>query len=177
MWPKALYIEWWRYSKLADPKIGSFEEWFDAEKYAEPMQDDDVKVVSKKNDKLVLEFDLTHDLRRLGLSFLKVITEYKQEYTYHSLAKVQPTVDAKDFTLQTSKERRWVYMLKQQGMKNLEIAKKLNLINDKVYQYKINKKKDNDFLETQYLKAERTIQRHNKEAKKILANVGKGVFP
>lgn len=106
MWPISLYKEWYMYAKLANNKVGSFEEWFDASKYAEPMQEDDVKVVKQKNNKLVLEFDLTHDLRRLGINFLKVITQYKSSYTYHSLAKVQPSKNVKNFTLSTSKQRR-----------------------------------------------------------------------
>ena len=77
MWHVSLYKEWYMYAKLADMDIGDFEEWFDVSKFAEPMQDDDVKTIKNKNNKLVLEFDLTHDLRRLGISFLKVITKYK----------------------------------------------------------------------------------------------------
>ena len=177
MWPPSLYKEWYIHAKLAGMKVGTFDEWFDVEKYAEPMQDDDVKIIKKKGNKLTLEFDVSHDLRRLGINFLKVITKYKEEYTYHSLAKIQPSKNAQNFTLSTSLERRKVYWLKQKGMKNLEIAKKLELITDKVYQYKLNKMKNDDFLETQYLKAERTIQRHNAACKKILANVKKGIFP
>ena len=177
MWPISLYKEWYLYAKLADSNIGSFEEWFDAKKYAEPMQDDDVKIVSKKNNKLVLEFDLTHDLRRIGINFLKVITQYKSDYTYHSLAKVQPSKSEKNFTLQTSRQRSQVYFLKQQGVKNLEIAKKLKLISEEVYQYKLNKMDNDDHKNMQYLTAERTIQRSNAACKKILTNVKKGVFP
>lgn len=77
----------------------------------------------------------------------------------------------------TSLERRKVYWLKEKGMKNLEIAKKLELISKEVYQYKLKKGQNDDFLETQYLKAERTIQRHNAACRNILKNVQKGVFP
>lgn len=61
-WPISLYKEWYMYAKLANNKVGSFEEWFDPKLYAEPMQDDDVKVSQQKNNKLVLEIDLSHNI-------------------------------------------------------------------------------------------------------------------
>ena len=176
-WPKSLYVEWWRYEKLVDSNIGTFEEWFDPEKYAEPRQEDDVKILSNKNNKLVLEVDLTHNFRRVMFGLISVMVKYMDRTEKRSYAKVQPSKSPKNFTLQTSKERRWVYERKQQGMKNLEIAKELKLITKEVYEYKLNKKKDDDHLHMQYLKAEMTIQRHNRACKETLANVKKGVFP
>ena len=206
MWPPKLYEEWYYHAKLADNTIGTFKEWFDVEQYAEPMQDDDVKVLEQMNNKLVLEFDLTHDLARTGINFLKVLTKYQSEYTYHSLANKQPSKSAKNITLKTLKQRRHVYMLKQQGMKNPEIARKLKLITKEVYDWKKlstggnkhnpdpdtikklekleaiiakqSKNKDKEDLSASlYSKAERTIQRHVDECEKTLKNVSNGSFP
>lgn len=203
MWPLSIYKEWHIYEKLAcKTKCETFEDWFDIRKYAEPLQDDDVKVIKQKDNKLVIEFDLAHDLQRLGLNFLKVASKYKAEYTYKSLAKVQPSKNIKNFTLKTSRQRRQVYYLKQKGIKNLEIAKKLKLITDDVYNWKIlmqgvnRHKPDKNLVEklvkletrivksnkgkspdTIYNNAERTILRNKNECKETLKNVKKGVFP
>ena len=204
-WPKSLYVEWWRYEKLVDSNIGTFEEWFDPEKYAEPRQEDDVKILSNKNNKLVLEVDLTHNFRRVMFGLISVMANYMDRTEKRSYAKVQPSKSEKNFTLQTSKERRWVYVLKQQGVKNLEIAKRLGFITKEVYDWKIlskgtnkhttdrdiknelskleaiiakqSKDKEEETPAELYLNAERTIQRHNAACKKTLEQIEKGTFP
>lgn len=187
MWPPSLYKEWYLHAKLANPKIKTFDEWFNVKKYAEPMQDDDVKIVKQKGNKLVLEFDLTNDLRRLGLNFLKVITKYKDEYTYHSLAKVQPSKPIVN-NVDAMRKDRIVYSLHLQGLKNHQIAYKLNYIDKDLYEWKeasrgtkiAFKKKHpakDDKLKKKYATEERKIQRAITNCKKILKNVKLGGFP
>ena len=190
MWPKRLYVEWWRYAKLADPKVGTFSEWMDAEKYAEPIKDNEIKIVKQKGNKLVLEFDLTHDLRLVGINFKKLIERHVNVpyHKYQSLAKVQPSKKAKDFVLDASKKRRHAYKLQQQGLEKYQIAYKMKYIGKELYMWKKqtrseklafrkkSPKRHSDFQQ-QWKTAEKQIQRLLKEADKVLNNVKNGTFP
>ena len=122
------------------------------------------------------------------MSFLKLMHKYEKTVNKESSAQYYPSQSKKDMKLEAIKQARQIYALKQQGLKNLDVAKQAGLITTEIYNYKTaikNKtKKVTDFdsrkadtWETTYKNAERTIQRNVRLAKNILANVAKGTFP
>jgi len=192
-WPVDVYKEWYKYCLLAtqtpkDLQADSFAKWFKPALFEEPWHDTDIKVVSQHQNKLTVEIDLTFDLHRLGMSFLKLMHKYEKTVNKESSAQYYPSQSKKDMKLEAIKQARQIYALKQQGLKNLDVAKQAGLITTEIYNYKTaikNKtKKVTDFdsrkadtWETTYKNAERTIQRNVRLAKNILANVAKGTFP
>lgn len=192
-WPVDVYKEWYEYCRLAkkqpvDLQAESFTQWFKPVLFEEPWHDTDIKVVSHQQNKLTVEIDMTFDLHRLGMSFLKLMHKYEKKVNKESSALYYPSQTKKDMKLEAIKQSRHIYTLKQQGLKNLDVAKQAGLITTEIYNYKTaikNKtKKETDFdsrkvdtWETTYNNAERTIQRNVKLAKSILASIEKGTFP
>lgn len=192
-WPVDVYKEWYEYCQLAvklpnDLQADSFAQWFKPSLFEEPLHDTDIKVVSQQQNKLTVEIDLTYDLHRLGMSFLKLMNKYEKSVNKESSAQYHPSQSKKDMKFEAIKQARQIYALKQQGLKNLDVAKQAELITAEIYNYRTaikNKtKKETDFdsrkvdiWETTYKNAERTIQRNVRLAKNILANIEKGTFP
>ena len=189
MWKEDIYFEWYEYAKLNDNSINSFRNWFDAELFAEPLKTDAIKVLSHKGNKLVLEINLTYDLHRLAEKLKNLVIRYskKNKHTF-SRATYQPSKSEKDISVSKLKERRMVYLLREEGKSNLEMSIMMGFITSDVYDYKLatkgmknNEKQsiadESDFLESQYLKAERRIQRNIKQCKETLKQIEKGTFP
>jgi hypothetical protein len=192
-WPVDVYEEWYEYCRLAnklpeDLKADSFTQWFKPELFEEPLHDNDVKVIKQQQNKLTVEIDMTFNMHRIGMSFLTLMYKYKKRFNKEITAQYSPSQSKKDMKFNAIVQARQIYMLKQQGLKNLEVAKQAELISAEIYDYKTaikNKtKKITDFdprkadvWETTYKNAVRTIQRNVQLATSILANVEKGSFP
>lgn len=192
-WPVDVYKEWYEYCQLAvkppkDLQADSFAKWFKPALFEEPLHDTDIKVVSQQQNKLTVEIDLTYDLHRLGMSFLKLMNKYEKAVNKESSARYYPSQSKKDMKFEAIKQARQIYALKKQGLKNLDVAKQVGLITTEIFNYKTSiknrTKKITDFdprkvdtWETAYNNAERTIQRNARLAKNILTNISKGTFP
>lgn len=185
-WPLDVYKEWYRYCVLAGENK-EFSEWFDPALYAEPLGMDKINVVKRKDSILTLEVDIRNDAKTNLRSLLKVLLKYGGYWKETKpQAEMQPTQSKKDMKFVTLQQARKVYLLKQKGLKNLDIAIKVGLIKQRVYDYKVARKKrsfrtkdwpDNFELDKTYLNAERSIQRNYKLAKQIIQNVKSGTFP
>lgn len=190
-WPVSVYKLWYQYCVLAGD-TREFKEWFDLDLFAEPSSMDEIKVVKRKDTVLTLELDLRTNTRELGLSFLKILHDYDvYKNDGKPQAKMQPTQSKKDMKFVTLQQARKVYLLKQKGLKNWEIAWKAGIIkkeNKAMYDYKIAimdktrrrtyyKSTQTDEWDRQYRNAERTVQRNLKLVEQIIKNVKKGAFP
>jgi len=192
-WSMDVYEEWYEYCCLAnklpeDLQADSFAEWFKPELFEEPFHHTDIRVIKYQQNKLTVEIDMTFSLNRIGASFLKLMYKYKKSFNKEITAQYHPSQSKKDMKLNAIAQARQIYMLKQQGLKNLEVAKQAGLITAEIYDYKTaitdKTKKETDFdprnvdfWETTYKNAVRTIQRNVQLANSILANVEKGTFP
>lgn len=188
MWKEEIYREWYEYAKLQGV-IDTFDDWFDPNLFAEPLKENAVSILSRKGNKLVIEINLTYDLHRLITKLTNIVTRYSKKNIHTcSRAQYQPSKAEKDISVTKLSERRKTYGYKQRGKSNLMIAMEMGYITEQVYEYKIatkgmsNKEKasvadEADFLESQYLKAERKVQRDIKQCEDILKQVAKGTFP
>lgn len=192
-WPVEVYEEWYEYCRLAknvpaDFQADSFTIWFKPELFEEPVSETDIKVVNQQQNKLTVEIDMTYDLHRICMSFLMLMYKCRKRFKKEPTAQYYPSQSKKDMKFEAIIQARQIYVLKQQGLKNLEVAKQAELITTEIYNYKtavVNKtKKETDYdprkvdeWETTYKNAVRTIQRSVQTAKNILANVEKGTFP
>ncbi len=192
-WSVDVYEEWYEYCRLAnklpaDLQADSFTQWFKPELFEEPFHDTDIKVIKQQQNKLTVEIDMSFNMHRIGMSFFMLMHKYKKSFNKEITAQYCPSQSKKDMKFSAIKQARQIYMLKQQGLKNLDVAKEAELITTEIYDYKTaitNKTKKEtdfdprnvDFWETTYKNAVRTIQRNVQLAKSILENVEKGTFP
>ena len=190
-WPIEVYKLWYEYCVLAG-ETKSFKEWFDLDLFTEPMPMDEIKVVKRKDAILTLEVDIRNDAKTNLRSLLKVLLAHGGYWKeLDPQAKLQPTQSKKDMKFVTLQQARKVYLLKQKGLKNWEIAWKAGIIkkdNKAMYDYKVAimdktrrrtyyKSTQTDEWDRQYRNAERTVQRNLKLAEQIVKNVKKGAFP
>lgn len=187
-WPLDVYKLWYMYSKLAG-ETKAFKEWFDPALFSEVWPKEDIKIIKRKGSKLTIEIDLLAGAHRLGLSFLRILHKYNANTVpKEPTAKIHPTQSKKDMKFEALKRARKIYILKQKGIKNLEIAYEVGLIEKELYDYKLAiknktfKVRDFDYTKINdwdkgYLNAERTIQRNYRLAKIIISNVKKDIFP
>jgi len=199
MWPLEVYKEWYEYSLLNGYK-GTFDEWFVADTYAEPVKEDAVKVKSLSNE-LVLTVNLGYDTHRIMKKIENVINRHKKNNHNGSRAIATPSIDRiKSKTLAQDRE---IYALKQKGVPVLEIAYKLDMLatthdngkcrtepisTKEVYAFHqsiVNKEKQRSDYDSAFEEAcdasiaasKRKVHRAIERVEKILKNLKRRIFP
>lgn len=216
LWGKTVYKEWFEYCQLIKNlpkqfKSKDFDTWYDSDVFAEPSYEDLIKVVKTKGSKITVEIDVIAQSKPILERIAKILANYRPSMRNNpklrlreaSHAKVQPSKVMQDIKLESLKEDRKIYALKQEALNNLEVAYKADLLktkyntktqrdkpisSKKVYDFKISllekTKKKSEYedgftnaCEKTIDNATRTIQRAVQRVEAILKNIAKGNFP
>jgi len=202
MWNIGVYEEWFKYAKLADKtpkafsqihKFKDFEDWWDnnphvRDLFAEPLKELAVQVKELSGNHLTLKINLGYDAHRLREKVLNLLSEFSDNDNTGSQAKFQPSKATRNIKIGKLAAPRQTFILREQGLSKLEIAKELGLIDDDNYQYQLltrgksnqykgAKNSNSNFYESKMSAANKKITRDLRQYKEILAHVERGTFP
>jgi len=181
LWTKSVYKEWFEFALLSNTypadfgqlnSFKNFEEWWKHQSYGfelfcEPPEGDQViemtgTHVSLNKELLTLAIDLDCHPEKLISRIRNIIGRKQKNMTFEvkSNARYQPSRPKKHIKIKTIERYRHAYTLQKKGLKRYEIGEELQRL--KFYD------------QEPYL---REISRDIQNAKKILKNVEKGIFP